>query len=524
MAKYLKDLNRSQKSNKKLLLLNDIDLKNLGQFSYESILGHINCFRRSNGTTDTRMNFTTPVSFYYKLFFYFDDTVDQNDSARLLGLSYDDVSLTGPKYGDSALEDDLTFLKYLNIGKKVDNGAGSINNQANSAINFLLQNCEYERAEKLLHFIKLLSDISSYEPWQFQSIQGVDEALNRKYFSDGNFTIPEERRSITIKCLQEGYNSRIGTLMDLYRDICYSYYWKKEIVPDNLRKFDMGLFIFTQPVRRFMKSTDVTINANGINASPKVTTKYSLYDIPDKNIGNEPINYTYHTSVKYIEFHNCEFDYNSCISMYSDLNNAEGKAMMPELKIYYDEALEMRYNEFLMRVIGDMVFQDTDFTCDSTLFQQDSNVVKTKTANIAKKIEYKDPHENIASNPILDFIKGTQLGQRVTNAAENFSVSNFVGNATKDAIAVATEPLYVAKSKLRKIALGNLNGTSLSDIADIGENILNGNIRQAAAKIKAETANNINNEQELNSLRENSIEHNHRGFIKLPYKMSENQE
>ena len=438
-----------------ILLLNDMNLLNVGSPSYESVLANINCWKRHNGTTDTRMNFTTPVTFYYKLFFYFDTAVGNTPATRLLGLDYDDLSLTGSRYGDSELED-LKFLSNLHSGIPVDNGAGTQNNVSNSAINFLLQNCEYERAEKLLHFIKLLSDISSYEPWQFQTIQGVDESLKRPYFSEGNFAIEEARKALTIKCLPEGYNSRIGTLMDLYRDICFSYYWRKEIVPDNLRKFDMGLFIFSQPVRRFH------IGDNS----------YSYYEIPKKHQSDDAdtTDNKYYSSVKYIEFQNCEFDYNSTASSYTDLNNADGKTIEPEIKIFYDSAYEMRYNEFLMRVIGDMVFQDTDFDCKSELYQTDDNVVKSRLKEKSRKYEsyHIGDKEN---NPILDFLKGTKLGKRVTSVANNFSVENFVGNATKDVVALGTGPIYAERNKLRKIALGNLNGASLSDVADIGENI-----------------------------------------------------
>ena len=456
-----------------ILLLNDMNLLNVGSPSYESVLANINCWKRHNGTTDTRMNFTTPVTFYYKLFFYFDTAVGNTPATRLLGLDYDDLSLTGSRYGDSELED-LKFLSNLHSGIPVDNGAGTQNNVSNSAINFLLQNCEYERAEKLLHFIKLLSDISSYEPWQFQTIQGVDEALKRPYFSEGNFAIEEARKALTIKCLPEGYNSRIGTLMDLYRDICFSYYWRKEIVPDNLRKFDMGLFIFSQPVRRFH------IGDNS----------YSYYEIPKKHQSDDAdtTDNKYYSSVKYIEFQNCEFDYNSTASSYTDLNNADGKTIEPEIKIFYDSAYEMRYNEFLMRVIGDMVFQDTDFDCKSELYQTDDNVVKSRLKSKTAKPGFTD-----------------MLLNNITSTSD-------------------LNPIKKIKSTVRKLSLGNLNGASVSDVADMAREAYSGNILTTAARIESDVRpviEDIKNEK----LAPNKLDNDKsRGFVKLPYKMSEKSE
>ena len=178
-------------------------------------------------------NFTEPVSFFFKPFFYFDSTAGDTSGARLLGLDVDFKTLSNPYVGDPSLNiNSLGFGKgYLYNGRRVNNGGSTEtgetgNNVANSAMNFLLQNGEYERAEKLLQFIKLLSEISTYEPWTFQQLSGLDEALNRTYFTSGSFKLEKERKSIKIKCLQESYNSRIGTLMDLYRDICYSYRWK----------------------------------------------------------------------------------------------------------------------------------------------------------------------------------------------------------------------------------------------------------------------------------------------------------
>jgi hypothetical protein len=75
----------------------------------------------------------------------------------------------------------------------------------------------------------------------------LDTALERKIITETDFKL-EDRKSIVIKCLPDAYDNRIGTLLDLYRSICYSYTNKKEIVPANLRKFDMGIYIFNTPM------------------------------------------------------------------------------------------------------------------------------------------------------------------------------------------------------------------------------------------------------------------------------------
>ena len=65
------------------------------------------------------------------------------------------------------------------------------------------------------------------------------------------------------------------------------------------------------------------------------------------------------TSYKYIEFHNCEFDYNSAKTGYETIDNAEGITQEYTINIYYDDCYENRYNEFISKEIGDMIYLDT---------------------------------------------------------------------------------------------------------------------------------------------------------------------
>ena len=342
-------------------LFSDLDINSVGASSYLSVLSNINRFRISEGRYDEDRRWDGPISYYFRPFFYFDSSIGANLGTRLLGLEYDKKTFTDATLGNGA---NFEFGK----GQIIEGHAGKNNQTANSALNFLLQNCEWERAEKLVQFINLLSEISTYEPWQFQQVTGINEALTRKIFS--NEAPDENRKSLTFKCLQSGYNDRIGTLMDLYRDVCYSYYWKKEIVPANLRKFDMGIYIFSSPVRRFSYYKEQNEN------------KYRSITIPQKIWANNNSKYDdgqYYVSAKYIEFLNCEFDYNSNVGSYTDLNNAEGKLLENEIKIFYDDCYEMRYNEFVLRVIGDMVFQDTDFACQNGYYQTDRNILSDPT-------------------------------------------------------------------------------------------------------------------------------------------------
>lgn len=427
-------------------MFQDLDNRNLGASSYRSVLGHIDRFRRSEGQTDDKRLWTGPVSYYFRPFFYFDSSVGSNLGARLLGLDYDSETFNSELLGNGQ---PLTFGEgQLMQGEKSKN-----NQTANSAINFLLQNCEWERAEKLLQFINLLSEISTYEPWQFQQVTGINEALTRKTFTG---EAPDEnRKSITFKCLQSGYNDRIGTLMDLYRDVCYSYYWKKEIVPANLRKFDMGIYIFSSPVRRF----DI-YRTDGM-----AVDSYRSIKIPNKSFAGDVYeDNKYYISAKYVEFLNCEFDYNSNVGAYSDLNNAEGKYLENEIKIFYDDCYEMRYNEFMMRVIGDMVFQDTDFECQNDAYQVD----REPTSNPAKIIipKTKEPAGEIkkvldtpSTPPQLNDYTDTRIKKMIessVNGALNTALSSAISFIPRGTGALGNLAQSSPISFLTGIAAGNI--------------------------------------------------------------------
>ena len=326
---------------------------------YHSVLQSISEFRRSNGKT-SQIAFDTPQTYYFKLFFYFDNQKSASpaittgiDSSNLLGLYYDGTALSGlPWEGGQVLKtDDVPRPEHGYV-------------PVNTALNYLLINYEWDRAQKLTKFITLLSELSYKYPWYFQSISGLDNAINRKEVTDKDFKIEEQRRSFQIKCLPDSDDNKIGKLLDLYRDIVWSQEMHKEILPANLRKFDMGIFIFSKPIKnmhRRVGRNDIITTVNSIPWDKPSTTTGDY-----ANFAPEFDNFSsgYKTSYKYIEFHNCEIDYNSSASVYNELNNKEGFNQEYSINIFYDNALENRYDEWLMKNIGDFSIWDLNLNSE----------------------------------------------------------------------------------------------------------------------------------------------------------------
>lgn len=304
--------------------LNNIDLTRLNNMSLQQSFVDLYRFRTSfyDGYSDdikTMKILDSPSNYYFKLLFYFTNPYAEEElSSNLLGLNYNDRATTE------------------------QNGWG-----ANTALNYLYNNKEYTRFRYLSEFIKLLSDINIHFPWYFQSITGLDTALERTELGGKEFKIEEERKKITIKCLPDALDNRIGKMLDLYRSAAFSQMLHKEIIPANLRKFDMGIFIYTPLVKNIVAEDGVNI----FNGTRKLVFNGQYDDDSEQNI-------TTYTNSKFIELRNCEIDLNSSKTPFGDVNNVEGTQHEYEISISFDTCYERRYDITFNDIIGDFVIED----------------------------------------------------------------------------------------------------------------------------------------------------------------------
>lgn len=267
----------------------------------------------------------------------------------------------------------------------------------NSAYSYLMNNLEVERAEELKQFIGLLSNISSNSPWYFKEVSGVDEALERE-----NFKIDDERKKITITCMDDPIDRRISTLLSAYRSIVWSHARKCEVLPANLRKFDMGLFIFSGLTvgPHILKGggTGETFNNNSwmgidvveneINASGE--TIFSGNGVDASN--------------KFIEFHNCEISMDSIKSGFSSLSNEMGTKQEFKIDIYFDDCYEMEYNQFLMESFGDLLLADVGLSIDYQSDPDQDSKINDNNVNPNTKFRGIDMDGESAYNILAQYI------------------------------------------------------------------------------------------------------------------------
>lgn len=435
----------------------------MNNFSYADILKDRQKFRRAGTKGGGDFNlFDNPTSKFFKIFFYFGN----GDSTGSTGIQKSS-GLLSPTWLDGNFKVSNAFIY-------------------NSAFSYLILNDELERAILLKRFIELLSNISSESPWYFNSIEGLDAAIERKVTIERDFKFEEQRQKISIKCLPDSYDDRIGTLLDSYRSIVWSWAHKREVLPANLRKFDMGILIFNDPTIPFHHYMD-----NG------------------EKFADISKNSNYRPSYKYIEFHNCEIDYNSSKAGVTGLNNSTGTIPEYTIDIFFDDLYEYRYNEFSMASMGDMLTIDhliyaisnklTKLTeeerKDHSLYKSMQNDLMNKLINY---FEIKDfGMESAANEPSkisnesndltkkkLSDVKNKLIGEAMdtdlVKRIKNLSLSKSLKNAASQLIGTGTN---IVGGVVKRAVMGNLYTFSLTRMADQALSLAEGNIWTAARNI-----------------------------------------
>lgn len=237
-----------------------------------------------------------PGWFYFKIFFKF------NTSYGLFGGILDDTTSVN------------TAIEYLYNCKK------------NYSVDQIAQ-----RQLALLKFVGSLSYINENAPWFFDSISGLNNANSVKI----NEPFKDNELEIGIK--EDAVDMRLTTLFELYKYACFDNVNLKEIIPENLRKFDMTILIFHTPLRYYQ---------TGFQSMKNGTYEYKSFNSQD--FGNR-------MSYLMFTFANCEFDVDSINSVIpGNISNESafnlGKS---SFKIKYKRVYKHTSNEWSKIFFGD---------------------------------------------------------------------------------------------------------------------------------------------------------------------------
>ena len=216
-----------------------------------------------------------------------------------------------------------------------DNGTNF--SDSNTAVSYLSHATNTYSNDRLAHsllalneFTRNLSFISSRAPWFFKQVSGMEE-IGQIETNDLSKT-----KYINIGCSEDAIDMRLTTLMDMYKFAVYDTVNNKELVPENLRKFDMSVVVFNTPLRYYQ-------------TGGKSLTQGSY---PYKNMYAD--NLADRMSFKMITFKDCEFVYESMNSLPGELNNESAFSLAKNnIKISYSKAYTTHLNEWYRTMISD---------------------------------------------------------------------------------------------------------------------------------------------------------------------------
>lgn len=213
-----------------------------------------------------------------------------------------------------------------------------------------------ERMIALAKFTATLKDISLRTPWMFKTLSGLN-TINTTYVD--HF---DKEKIITIGCGPESLDSRIGTMMDLYKYACFDQINCKEIIPANLRKFEMSIMVYHMPLNNYHNKA-LTSQDNAVNDSLWGTLWNAVSPVPgnlrfdgrlEAKRTNDINNFSNMMSFKLFTFLNCEIDCENANEYYTDGMSNEQAFQLGnnQLKIKYDRVYEHRMNEWAQMFFG----------------------------------------------------------------------------------------------------------------------------------------------------------------------------
>lgn len=200
-------------------------------------------------------------------------------------------------------------------------------------------------------FIDMLKDINDNMPWYFQKISGMGE-LYKFNMSEGIRV--KNDVYLTIECL-ESVDRKMAYMSDLYRTAAFDLDYMREVIPHNLRTFDMDIHILE--FRNFNTTFgNIAAMLRGDVTNP--LTGKTIFDAIKAENYNQPILQSMFEaiSVETFRLRACEFDFNTeAPAYYESLSVDDIPEATYKFKIKVGEVEKTGVYPFFDAVISDVV-------------------------------------------------------------------------------------------------------------------------------------------------------------------------
>jgi hypothetical protein len=330
-----------------------------------------------------------------------------------------------------------------------------------------------DKLARLNSFISILKKVNTEMPWFFQSVTGLELA---RQFNDEEPWRGVDKPKIEIECLEENIELTATKLMSLYRNIVWDDKRNIRIMPTNISKFTMDIYV--TEVRTFQENT-----ASPLLGSNRGTTAYSnlsnqsqdsrnvdkvyAQGFLDDNYTNIAVGKT--KPVFAIRLKHCEFDMNSGQEAFAELSkNPEYKK--PKIGIYYKVA-ETLWENGGPNLPLDKKLKETEIITNETPnitrnpFDVNDDTPKLAQALVNMGKDAADKAINSVGGALARLKNMTRLttGNSVIGNAHGISLTGFAENIVGNVIP------STGSSSLGSLFLGNIYG--INTTTTIGEAI-----------------------------------------------------
>ena len=322
-------------------------------------------------------------------------------------------------------------------------------NQVGSALNYLKAIDDGPRFEYLKLFQDLLFDTNYWMPWYWQGIEGLDKVWDYKKLADPYKGGTDSVIEITTL---ESIDLRITALMDLYRRACFDYEFRREIVPSNLRKFQVTIFI--QEVRNIQVDLGAidgalnTINniSRTINPMSNPLTLPGNMETPQQKEGRATARIANEFGANMMfTLKYCEFDSDKSSGNWGSLNMAGGEPATQQISFTYDSIDESYLNPTIQNLPQGFNAAGMNY---SFLDKLPDPITGSGKSFLQKISDLKDDPD----------------GRRaVMNSAANNAGSALQQAALNQVYTLVAQGVSAVNGRLNRLLLGNVYGFSPSD-------------------------------------------------------------
>jgi hypothetical protein len=376
-----------------------------------------------------------------------------------------------------------------------------------SAIKYLYNVGEPERAEMLKKFNISLKNISEGTPWFFQGISGLDNLYKHGYETEQRGDRSLQDVILTINTL-DSIDYRITGLKDLYRKVAYDRKFRRWVLPVNMRRFRMSVMVGDY------RQLAITEDNYSINGKQALSALRDIDLLNGSNIGGKLLGrvqdgalsfvkrlqwWDNHFSCIVFDCQDCEFDMNS-FGTINTLDHSKIAVQNNAFKIKVGRVLETNTYSLLEYSLSDNLIENF-------LKSENKSQVITRSKNLSHVFKPKgrtwDNYQNLEREKgdnkrvILDdggFSNALGAGINEGLNGLGFGISDALGNGTNlgedggflgsvgdffgdTASELAQEALSLATEQIASNVYGNELTRS---IAGVGLGILNGDLNQVA--------------------------------------------